>query len=411
VRRLIGKCMIATTAAAMVAIAWTQPAGAAFPGANGRLAFEDGIGRGIWTMNPDGTDRTKLNFFGADPKWSPDGSKIVFWNIGGTYVMNADGAGRTLVRENGRWPAWSPDGRKIVYTRARFDEQGLWIMNADGTDSTRITDGQDVEAAWSPDGSRIAFVRQFPGRFDLYVAQSDGSAPSLLRGGVAGDPDWSPDGQALAFYLFNGEIRVMREGRERATQASRGESPGWSPDGSKIVYAAAGVDGFADLFTMRADGTGPLNITNTQAFPIGTGREEFSPDWQPINRPPDCSRVVPAPTSLFPPNRQFRLVQLSGATDPDGDMIELSVTGVTQDEPVTGSGDPTAPDARLMPAGDQVDLRAERNPHGDGRVYRIAFEASDGRGGVCSGHVRVEVPRHQARPAVESPDRYDSLET
>jgi hypothetical protein len=100
---------------------------------------------------------------------------------------------------------------------------------------------------------------------------------------------------------------------------------------------------------------------------------------------------------------------LDGATDPDGDPVTLSVDGVTQDEPVVGSGDPTSPDA--VDEGDgQLRVRAERNPHGDGRVYRIAFTASDGRGGSCSGTATVSVPRKKRQPAVDSaPPSYDSF--
>ena len=38
-------------------------------------------------------------------------------------------------------------------------------------------------------------------------------------------------------------------------------------------------------------------------------------------------------------------------------------------------------------------LRAERSPRGDGRVYRIAFAASDAHGGECTGAATVAVPR------------------
>ena len=67
-----------------------------------------------------------------------------------------------------------------------------------------------------------------------------------------------------------------------------------------------------------------------------------------------------------------------------------------------------APDARLTSTG--VQLRAERDPHGDGRVYSIAFTATDAQGGSCSAEVRVEVPRHKGSPARDSaPPSYDSL--
>ena len=89
--------------------------------------------------------------------------------------------------------------------------------------------------------------------------------------------------------------------------------------------------------------------------------------------------------------------------------MSVTIDGVTQDEPVTSSGDRTSPDA--IDAGEgEFRLRAERDPRGDGRVYRIAFTATDGRGGSCSGVAKVAVPRHRKKPAVDSaPPSYDSF--
>lgn len=95
-------------------------------------------------------------------------------------------------------------------------------------------------------------------------------------------------------------------------------------------------------------------------------------------------------------------------SDPDGDPLTLTVTGVTQDEPVNGAGDgDTAPDAQAGPASNQVYVRGERSGTGDGRVYRIAFTVADGQCGTCSGTsvgdgtVKVAVPRGN-NPAVDS---------
>jgi hypothetical protein len=121
--------------------------------------------------------------------------------------------------------------------------------------------------------------------------------------------------------------------------------------------------------------------------------------------PPDCEAVRPDRAVLWPANRKFRIVMLSGATDPDGDAVAISVTGVTQDEPVRG-----APDARYGRGEDEVRLRAEREPRRDGRVYRIAFEATDTSGESCSGTVTVSVPRKKKQAAVDSaPPSYDSF--
>lgn len=97
------------------------------------------------------------------------------------------------------------------------------------------------------------------------------------------------------------------------------------------------------------------------------------------------------------------LVTLGGATDPDADAVTYLVTGVRQDEALTGGGSgSTAFDAKLA-SGGSVYIRAERAGTGDGRVYTIAFIATDSNGASCSGTTTVSVPHDQAHPAVKTP--------
>ena len=124
------------------------------------------------------------------------------------------------------------------------------------------------------------------------------------------------------------------------------------------------------------------------------------------NRPPDCSTVTAATDIAKKSN--LITVTLRGATDPDGDPVALRVTGVTQDEPLTGPGDQTTIDALAGATPDTVRVRNEAGTKGDGRVYRISFEGDDGREGTCSGTVKVSVPRRGV--AVDSaPPSYNSF--
>ncbi len=122
------------------------------------------------------------------------------------------------------------------------------------------------------------------------------------------------------------------------------------------------------------------------------------------NAPPRCDGAEPTTSLLWPANRKFRTIGIGQVTDPEDDPVTVEITDVTQDEPVAGGSDAER-------AGDgQVRLRAERDARGDGRVYRIAFVATDSEGGSCTGVVKVTVPRHHRNPAVDSaPPGYDSL--
>jgi hypothetical protein len=114
------------------------------------------------------------------------------------------------------------------------------------------------------------------------------------------------------------------------------------------------------------------------------------------NRPPDCSKLT-AGKILWPPNHKYRLVTVSGATDPNGDALVYTVTGVTQDETLDGAADGhTRPDAAWALRPDQVKVRAERSGRGNGRVYRIAVEVTDGELS-CTGTALLGVPHDRGK--------------
>jgi hypothetical protein len=94
----------------------------------------------------------------------------------------------------------------------------------------------------------------------------------------------------------------------------------------------------------------------------------------------------------------------------DGDNVTLTRTGVTQDEPVTGPDDRTKPDAQLASASNKVYIRAERAGDGNGRVYRVAFRATDGKGASRPAQSRSSFPIRKGATAVDSaPRSYDSF--
>ncbi len=111
------------------------------------------------------------------------------------------------------------------------------------------------------------------------------------------------------------------------------------------------------------------------------------------NLPPVCDGAVPTIDALWPPNHKFVPVGIDGVTDPDGDPVAITVTGVAQDEPVAAEGDgSTCGDAEGIGT-DVALLRSERSGAGDGRVYHVAFRAADPLGAFCLGDVEVCV-RH-----------------
>jgi hypothetical protein len=126
-------------------------------------------------------------------------------------------------------------------------------------------------------------------------------------------------------------------------------------------------------------------------------------------KPPVCSAAYANPAALWSPNHQFVPIAVKGVTDPDGNAVTITITGVTQDEPVNGKGDGnTSPDAVIQNGAASV--RAERSGTGNGRVYQISFTADDGKGSPCTGTVKVSVPHSMKKGSIAVDDGpvYDS---
>ena len=88
------------------------------------------------------------------------GGKIAFVSYrdggyGEIYVMNADGSNQTRITNNSAWdadPCFSPDGTKIAFGSIRDGNDEIYVMNADGSNQTRITNNPtgDRSPSWGP---------------------------------------------------------------------------------------------------------------------------------------------------------------------------------------------------------------------------------------------------------------------
>lgn len=132
------------------------------------------------------------------------------------------------------------------------------------------------------------------------------------------------------------------------------------------------------------------------------------------NSPPVCSSATPSQNLLWPPNHKFVNIAITGVTDPNNLTPTVTITGIQQDEPVNASGDGnTAPDGAGTGTS-TAQLRSERSGIAQGgRLYFIAFSATDSDGGSCTGTVTVGVPHDQGQHnlPVDNGQRYDSTAT
>ena len=211
------------------------------------------------------------------------------WDV---YVMNADGSDVTRLTDAAawdQWPSWSPDGMRIAFHSDRDESWDIYAMNADGSDVTRLTDdtASDLGPSWSPDGRRIAFYSDRDGDFEIYVMDADGSGVTRLTDSPEPDwhPSWSPDGGRIAFVSERDgdfEIYVMNADGSDVTRltddTATDSSPSWSPDGRRIAFASD-RDGDFEIYVMNADGSDVTQLTDDTASDLGPS---WSPDGQRI---------------------------------------------------------------------------------------------------------------------------------
>lgn len=259
-----------------------------------------GNGAEIWSMRPDGSEARQLtsdNRIDADADWSPDGRRIVFAKLNDTialpgnayfeiHVMDADGSDvqKLTTRTDGsdRFPRWSPDGTQIVFSRnSSTGPRGIFVMNANGSNARALYTGIAFHPDWSPDGSRILFSASDT----LRVMNANGSGVVQLGGtaacaGALRAARWSPDGSriALGCDLGGTAIYTMRADgtdvvnvKPLAPGTSFVTAPVWSPDGRSLAFSHE--DGTHDIFTINSTGGNEVRITNDARLDIVT-------DWQ-----------------------------------------------------------------------------------------------------------------------------------
>src|SRR6267142_4244138 len=112
----------------------------------------------------------------GDLELSPDGSRLVFTvtdppkgssRARALWLMEVPGGQLRQLTFSGKSdgsPRWSPDGTSIVFTSDRDGAPQLYRLSLRGGEAERLTDRKDAVGAfrWSPDGNRIALLMTEP---------------------------------------------------------------------------------------------------------------------------------------------------------------------------------------------------------------------------------------------------------
>ena len=200
-------------------------ADAAFPGANGRIAYSSWLYDVCHSSRPDGTRQRRI-FRCRRPNsvnYSADGRRIVV--VGGD-----EGGWMSVARANGRDRSWLVRGG-LQPSGARWRVQ---------------------EGAFSPDGSQVVFnvLEEIPDpgapdgertELNVYVIGIDGANLRLIARGETGDAVFSPDGRRIAYIAWHGRRQAVEtvavDGTDRRTlvSSSGARRLDFAPDGSRLM--------------------------------------------------------------------------------------------------------------------------------------------------------------------------------
>lgn len=201
---------------------------------------------------------------------SPDGQTLVFDHLGDLFTLPISGGNATRLTSDMAFdaqPRFSPDGSSIVFTSDRSGGQNVWIMTLDGSDTTQITRGatnRTESPEWAPDGTYVTYSKggfRGGGLPKLWLSHIDGGSgvalidePNNLKTlGAA----FSPDGRYIwharrtGDWTYNAQLPQYqlavydRETGETYTRSSRYGSafrPTLSPDGRWLVYGTRHED-------------------------------------------------------------------------------------------------------------------------------------------------------------------------
>ena len=179
-------------------------------------------------------------------------------------------------------PQISPDGARVVYVRKSMDimedrqRSEIWILNADGTNHRRLSEGSSPR--WSPEGDKLAYIHDS----QVQLRWMDTGESATLSQLVESPRNivWSPDGNHLAFSMLVPQpAPTLAKLPPKPAGAKWAEPPMFI---DRVRNRADGVGylkhGFHHLFVLPVEGGTPVQVTS------GEFHHQSAPAWTPDSK-------------------------------------------------------------------------------------------------------------------------------
>lgn len=254
------------------------------------------------------------NYDFSSPKFSPDGSKILFTQSGftGLWIYNLDEKSLTQLnsyRGAGYEPVFSSDGSQVFFRVDNYENFRRYskIVSQDVSDKKEkvlVEESRNLLPIRCFGNEKLAYVKQnnliindlkqnrslekaLPEEPVVYIENSkialvDNNGKRILAPLGDGNYIWpslSPDNSKILFTLAGSGTYISDLQGNVITELGYANAPKWSPDGKWIVYMVDEDDGHritaSDIWASSYDGKTKVQLTNTDDI------IEMNPDWSP----------------------------------------------------------------------------------------------------------------------------------
>jgi len=342
------------------------------------------------------TART-VSFETSEATWmsldvSPDGKTIVFELLGDLYTMPVAGGTATRITSGPAFdsqPRWSPDGKRIVFLSDLSGAENVWLCDPDGSHKKALTKGTNnlfASPEWTPEGNYIVVSRTsgvLGSVYELWLIHKDGgTGAAMLR--VQAGPNAPPPMNTLG-AAFGKDPRYIWVSRHRGGFGYNLQYPLWelaiydrqtgrlfpqTDTYGSAMRPALSSDGKWLVYATRYDAETGLRLRN-----MASGDERWL--VYPVTRDDQESRFTRDlyPGYSFTPDNQAIIVSYGGKVHrvavPSGQVTDIPFTAAVEQQ----LGPMVHIPMRVDTAAVLVRQIRNASPSPDGK--RLAFSALD----------------------------------